>query len=922
MTPPSRSQRAQLWRPIPRPAESFCPIDLLMDGEALTGHLCEQAARRNWFDAFLLGAGLLQVVEDGPAWLRAGMQTHAALSNLPGHRTPAVAASSVNAVAGWASRGLPGRRPLRQRAVVDLVSMVKALCSLALDEHPHDEGVQLAAEALVGSAARLAGMLPDVRRQIVRIPSCFRSFDQQVEDIDAIVGELLGEHPAADAPVTVVGVRTSGCYLAPLAAALLQRRGIRNVRWATVRPNWPLSRWAEQVIGEAAHRATCLVLDDPPTTGASLAAALDAIAARGVSRRRLYAGVASFPSSAPAIPMLRAKANVIDLPWSSWSINARLRPEWLTKTLDDLLVADHSVEGVRLRSPVQPPNRSHVRAEWDVAIRMPDGGTVVETIVTEGTGAGYFGRHVSAVACSAPGLFPLAVGEREGLLVRYPVPGEIDPAGPGAYPAPERVAGHLYARSTALAVPSDVSVRCAGRQPVWEVAARIAGRSCGRLDLAVRLPLVTPLVKGALMARRPSIVDGCLGPEHWSDDGPVARKVAFAEGAFSHHDLACYDAVYDLAGVAVQAGDSGYVQALRRSYEEHTGQPIDPERWLLYRWVHAWNLARLGTWTPIESARACACCAQEYAAERLLADIPVVTNGPWCALDLDGVLETSPLGFPTTTWAGAMALRALRAHGYPLVLVTGRSLLEVVARCRTYGAQGAVAEYGGRIYDARTGEVEDLVTPSAAHARLRDAALAEGFKVDPAYVGTVRVFRPARHGGTVGLERRETQELLQGVPGAFEAVPGEAQTDFVAVGTTKAEGLARLLGRLTRDGAGSHPGRPAIAMGDSPTDEGFVRMAERGYLPGNASFRPRQPGLHRVRHRYQAGLAEAVGQLLGHRPGGCARCAPPDLPQGAKALLGLLSVQEDGWHGAARRMAASFVAARWAARSCGAEQDA
>src|SRR5207302_6312981 len=72
---------------------------------------------------------------------------------------------------------------------------------------------------------------------------------------------------------------------------------------------------------------------------------------------------------------------------------------------------------------------------------------------------------------------------------------------------------------------------------------------------------------------------------------------------------------------------------------------------------------------------------QSYLARLLLADVAVPFQGPLCAIDIDGVLETSTLGYSSCTPLGVLCLRALARHGYRPVLVTGRSLGEVQDRC-------------------------------------------------------------------------------------------------------------------------------------------------------------------------------------------------------------------------------------------------
>ena len=71
----------------------------------------------------------------------------------------------------------------------------------------------------------------------------------------------------------MVGVRTSGSYLAPLHAAAFRACGESHVDVLTYRPGRPFLRWER-----AALRATAkaggwvLIADDPPGSGTSLAA--------------------------------------------------------------------------------------------------------------------------------------------------------------------------------------------------------------------------------------------------------------------------------------------------------------------------------------------------------------------------------------------------------------------------------------------------------------------------------------------------------------------------------------------------------------------------------------------------------------------------------------------------------------------------
>jgi len=133
-----------------------------------------------------------------------------------------------------------------------------------------------------------------------------------------------------------------------------------------------------------------------------------------------------------------------------------------------------------------------------------------------------------------------------------------------------------------------------------------------------------------------------------------------------------------------------------------------------------------------------------YYREVLLADLEPAATSPLCGIDLDGLLETMPLGSAATSTAGALALRALNRHGCRAVLATGRSLDEVRDRCAAYLLPGGVAEYGALVYINGNGHVRSLQEPAERGAldRLR-ATLSEASDVhlDPAFQYSVRAFR-------------------------------------------------------------------------------------------------------------------------------------------------------------------------------------
>src|SRR5207247_9662165 len=163
--------------------------------------------------------------------------------------------------------------------------------------------------------------------------------------------------------------------------------------------------------------------------------------------------------------------------------------------------------------------------------------------------------------------------------------------------------------------------------------------------------------------------------------------------------------------------------------------------------------------------------------------IQVPAHGPLCAIDIDGVLESDQMGFPSVTPAGALALRALHIHGFRPVLVTGRSLDDVRERCRASCLPGGVAEYGATVYARNPERTVQLSGDDAAErlgqlrARL---ALDACVHLDESYRGIVRAYRFDLKGRRRHLEPATLKLLAPGVERLrLRQVAGPYRTDFV-----------------------------------------------------------------------------------------------------------------------------------------------
>ncbi len=858
------------------------PLDLLMTADELTGQLRRAAAAGDWLDAYLLAAGLHQLVEDrlhpDPLLLRR------AADYLHGR-----GARAGGLVAGAAARLLQAPVPPALHATRR--SLGEATISLA------------AAVLGNGPAGHLG--LDELRLprtdDVLRVPSCFRSFDQHPDDIAELAGRFVDRF-GTGTPVCVVGIRTSGSYLAPLCVAALRARSV-TASLLSYRPGRGLRREERGVLREVAAAGGHVVLvDDPPVTGSALAAAATAI---GLPEDRIVMLLALAGQNPP--PALEPWAGVY-LPWSEWTVHSRLREPAVAAQLESLLGPGHLVEARAVPWQSGNTRRSRARARYTVRITGPDGTTRPSEIAVEGAGLGYFGRHAVTVANRLPQHCPRTYGLADGLLYREWLPAALKR--PDEQVLAAGVVRYVSDRGRALRVDRDPVARLRGRAPVWEVAAGLLSGMFGRLAPAGQVLLLDGIVRGLLRTTAPSVPDGQTDVRFWLP-GDQLRKVGFDERSFGSLELGCYDEIFDLAGASADPPSPGFEAMLRTTYERRTGRTVDGERWLIYRLAHLWRMRRAGDLHRQRADDLSATAVCDYLASALDAT-GLDGGGELCAIDLDGTLETDPLGFPNPSPAGVLALRALATHGFRPILATGRSLPEAAARCTAFGLRGAVAEYGAVSYDHRSHRSTDLRSTSAGQAiefiRCRLAALPD-VRLDDRYRYVVR----ASHSSGGPLPDDILQQLGAELLAKVRIVPGDGQTDIVPIGVDKGTGLREFASSL--DPQRSRPPGFALAVGDTAEDVSMFGLAHLARAPRNAAPAVRDAGFVIAAGEYQSGLAEACTELLGHGPGECDRCRGPEVPSRSAVMLAILGLREDGLRGLPVRTARLAVLAarrsRW-----------
>lgn len=894
----------------------------LLDTECRSENEQERA-----LDAFLLAAGLHQILEDhlhrqSPLLVRTAVRFRS--FDRPVASAGAALAGAAANVGAFARTQRPRERALARRAR-ELTELLETTATAVTSDPAALERAKRLWQTLREAMEHFPHALLNTT---ARLPNPFATFDQRPEDCAELTRRFAERWPERERPILVLGIRTSGTYLAPLCRALLLEANYRHVELLTVRAG---QRWRSE---ERARLATvadgaglALLVDDPPKSGSVVASVARECVDRGISVEsivlmlQLFGETDSFPDA------LRRYPSVL-LPRSQWEIEERLSAASVGDVLTRLLTgrkvstpqhgtiqvtAVEDVERAKL-GPVKGHGRGRARARYRVSLLDQAGERVEHDVYVRGIGIGYFADYPRTVVEQLQDFLPEVYGIEEGLVYRAWLPSEWRLLGASPDGLEERIASYVLARRDVLAVDRGLARRATDQYASWDLIADLLGWGLlGKLRMLIA-PLTWAAARRLTAAERTSLVDGRMGAAHWfappaALPAEAALKVEPDESTFANAARLTYDAQFDLAS----AGASFDVQELldnldttvERAFSERlldafttlSAEPVDPERWFLYQVLHNRTeltklfALRAGGTDPdltaqrlLATERALAAAEERYVADIFLGDLAPPATGPLCALDVDWVLETRWLDFPILTPSGAIALRALIRHGCRPVLATGRSLGELRTRTHIYRLAGGVAEYGAVLYDqgAKQGTPQLSSEQEAALGRLR-AVLRDtvGVHVDEAYRYGVRAIRLV-DGRRRRLENGTIAAALAaaGVEGSVEVHYGHLQTDFAAISVDKGTGLRALACAL---GSAADDDRPfAFAIGDDVPDIPMLELAAHRFAPANASPALREqlvavPGVKIVGRPRAAGLLEAVASFLGHDPGRCEVCAVPQL---------------------------------------------
>jgi hypothetical protein len=340
--------------------------NLLNDLTGLGSLLSRELRQGSWLNAYLLAAGMNQIVEDylhpDPYFLGKAADYLARIRPPAGPLAAGTARGIATAMARIHSHQRPARYLLDWQA--DLAAFIQRLAEIAASPPAATTAPREALLAWGDVLLRPLGRFPvRLRREALRLPSCFRSFDQQPADVDRLVRDFAQRWPDRRRPLVVVGLRTSGSYLGPLYAAYLEAHGYQDVRALTMRPGRRLLKPERALLQAVSRRGgLALLTDDPPASGGSLAKAAQDLERVGVPSRSIILLLQLFGSRDALPPRLQRYAAVL-LPWEEWTIHEHLAPGAVQSTLADLLAPASTVRAIeRLPLPPRTVARGQARA--------------------------------------------------------------------------------------------------------------------------------------------------------------------------------------------------------------------------------------------------------------------------------------------------------------------------------------------------------------------------------------------------------------------------------------------------------------------------------------------------------------------------------------------------------------------------------
>jgi predicted mannosyl-3-phosphoglycerate phosphatase (HAD superfamily) len=784
----------------------------------------------------------------------------------------------------------------------------------------------------------LAALLPPplcraLQERQLKVPSGFRRQDLTHQDVMTLGRRFIADHPDRKAPLLVVGLRTSGSYLAPVLQAFLRNEGFATVAMMTLRPQQ--GKTAEEWSGLtncASMSFRAVVIDDPPHRGSTVLMTVALLRDAGFASDRINTLLPVHPAAQGRAQdwsaLTLADIAAMSLPQAQWykpQLFAPARVEFLLHEYYQRLgfrkarvVPSRVAERINahLQKVAETSRGTRLKRVFEVSLE-DDHHRATRYVLAKSVGWGWLGYHAYLIGDRLTRFVPPILGLRDGILYSEWVTqenqwsvvdgqcSELQSAPLVAAHCPLPTAHFLSGREQWIGTAADYVAERARllhleqdpspellrdqRHPSMEMLARVLCGAYGKNRIAALMRGRWLSFLAALPSPYPTLIDGRMRPSEWFRMGDSFRKTDFEHHGLGKYEINVSDPAYDLADFIFGAGLSAEEEArLLARYIACSDDRRVMERLFMNKLLAGLNArtaAMAGLENPVQTDRHAEFHRQFTEAWNFLTVQTVRHCGRHCqkptaarwqsplvVLDIDGVLDRRLFGYPSTTAAGLHALSLFHTHGFSVVMNSARSPLEVREYCHGYGLAGGIGEYGSYLYDAVTGRERSLVSPESAAQmeRLREVlARIPGVFLNDTYRHSIRANTYA-DGAPVAVSRLTMQRLLADLRlDRLRYHQTEIDSTVVASEVDKGRGLETLLRWVGLEDGDT------TAVGDSSPDLPMFRVTQRSFAPAQIScaHEAKMLGCRIVAKPNQAGLLEIARALVHTDCKQCANCA-------------------------------------------------
>lgn len=806
---------------------------------------------------------------------------------------------------------------------------------------------------LVESGRRLTMLLEyplpaDLQAQRLAPPIPFGRLDLTQYDIVALGESFVRRFPNRTQPILLLGLRTSGSYLAPLLRAVFENAGYASVALLTIEPGKGVgSRGKREIQRFAARGYWALIVDDAPNSSGTILAGFDVARRAGFAPSHVKFLVPTHPAKPNWFKTL-PEDSVVTLPPEQWHKRQLLKPKAAELQLAEYFRSQNFAHvtvtasrrandfTARLQGTASDERGVRLKRIFEVQLETPEGEKQTTYVLAKSVGWGWLGYHAFLIGHRLRGYVPPILGLRDGILYMEWLPQPAVGSGGERDELLEACASYVAARVRRLnlagsAAGMDLKKNNNGSWLLAQALSRAYGRFPADRLMQRRL--------GKAVRKQPcpypTRIDGNMHRSEWiwGPQGPL--KTDYEHHGLGRTALNIVDPAFDLADAILNLGLSpDEERRLISQYIAESGDAAVTQRLFMHKllaglWAmsqtqqqlfdvprggnaqhdYHWRFMNAWNFLTVHTARHCGSLCQPPADRRWRA--------PLLVLDIDGVLDSRSFGFPCTTAAGMTALSLLNAHEFSVALNTARSAAEVKEYCNAYSLAGGIAEHGSYVWDAVNQRERILISAETSRQleelrrRLRDIP---GVFLDERHRYSIKAFtyraRPPQgfiqslissarvsaigDGALTPISTHIVNQLLVDLKLDRLAFHHTAiDTTIVAKEVDKGTGLAALRDWILT------PDAETIAVGDDEPDLAMFRVATRSFAPSHLGQRRQAEllGCRIVSRADQQGLLEIVRNIL-HADGGCCeRCvaAEKTFPRYDSPFLSALQAADQRW---------------------------